>query len=94
MGCVETAARYLGYFVEPKIYCHLMLPTLEECLTVGHLRVFSAIISGSEQRALSLQLDKIASFLQQPYVCQSRKSNYQRQILSSCDSLLIVCKQV
>ncbi|GAB1864932.1 HEAT repeat-containing protein 2 [Camponotus japonicus] len=93
MGCVEIAARYLGYFVEPKIYCHLMLPTLEECLTVGHLRVFSAIISGSEQRALSLQLDKIASFLQQPYVCQSRKSNYQRQILSSCDSLLIVCKQ-
>lgn len=93
VGCVETAARYLGYFVEPKIYCHLMLPTLEECLTVGHLCVFSAIISGSERRALSLQLNKVASFLQQPYVCQSRKSNYQRQILSSCDSLLVVCKQ-
>lgn len=92
--CVETAARYLGYFVDPKICCHLVLPTLEESPTAGHLRVLAAIISGSERRALSPQLDKIASFLQQPYICQSKKSNYQRQILSCCNSLLAVCKEV
>ncbi|XP_067209583.1 dynein axonemal assembly factor 5 [Linepithema humile] len=91
--CVETAAQYLGYFVDPKIYCHLVLPTLEESLTAGHLCVFAAIISGSERRALSLQLHKIANFLQQPYICQSKKSNYQRQVLSCCNSLLSVCKE-
>jgi len=92
--CVEMAAQYLGYFVDPKICCHLILPTLEESLTAGHLRVFAAIISGSERRALSLQLDKIANFLQQPHICQSKKNNYQRQILSCCNSLLTVCKEV
>lgn len=91
---METAARYLGYFVQPKIYCRLVLPTLDESPTTGHLRVFAAIISGSERRALSQQLDKIANFLQQPDICQSKKSNYQRQILSCCNSLLVVCKEV
>ncbi|XP_025994000.1 dynein assembly factor 5, axonemal [Solenopsis invicta] len=93
VGCVETAARYLGYFVQPKIYCHLVLPTLNESPTTGHLRVFAAIISGSERKALSQQLDIIANFLQQPNICQSRKSNYQRQILSCCNSLLAVCRE-
>ncbi|KYN03559.1 PREDICTED: dynein assembly factor 5, axonemal [Cyphomyrmex costatus] len=91
--CVETAARYLGYFVQPKIYCQLVLPTLDESPTTGHLHVFAAILSGSERRALSQQLDKIMSFLQQPNICQSKKSNYQRQILSCCNSLLVVCKE-
>ncbi|XP_011688411.1 PREDICTED: dynein assembly factor 5, axonemal [Wasmannia auropunctata] len=93
VSCMETAARYLGYFVQPKIYCHLVLPTLNESPTTGHLRVFAAIISGSERRALSQQLDKIANFLQQPNICQSKKSNYQRQILLCCNSLLVVCKE-
>lgn len=94
IGCVETAARYLGYFVQPKIYCQLVLPTLDESPTTGHLRVLAAIISGSEQRALLQQLDKIANFLQQPDICQSKKSIYQHQILSCCNSLLVVCKKV
>lgn len=94
IGCVETAARYLGYFVQPKIYCRLVLPTLDESPTTGHLRVFAAIISGSERRALSQQLDNIANFLQQPDICRSKKNNYQRQILSCCNSLLVVCKEV
>lgn len=71
-----------------------MLPTLEESLTAGHLRIFAAIISGSEREALSLHLEKIANFLQQPHICQSKKSNYQSQILSCCNSLLAVCKEV
>ncbi|KAL6268464.1 hypothetical protein P5V15_001597 [Pogonomyrmex californicus] len=93
VGCVETAARYLGYFVQPKIYCHLVLPTLDESPTSGHMRVFAMILSGSERRALSQQLDKITNFLQRPSICWSKKSNYQRQILSCCNSLLVVCKE-
>ncbi|XP_014470409.1 PREDICTED: dynein assembly factor 5, axonemal [Dinoponera quadriceps] len=91
VGCVETAARYLGYFVNPEIYCHLVLPTVEESTTAGHLRVLAAIISGSEPKALSLRLDTIANFLQQPHICRSK--NYQRQLLSCCNSLLVVCKE-
>lgn len=94
VDCVETAARYLGYFVKPEIYCHLVLPTVEEFPTAGHLRVFAAIISGSERKALSLRLDTIASFLQQPHICRSKKSNYQCQLLSCCNSLLMVCEEV
>ncbi|XP_036146880.1 dynein assembly factor 5, axonemal [Monomorium pharaonis] len=93
VACMEVAARYLGYFVKPKIFYHLVLPTLDETLTIGHLRVFAAIISGSERTALSQQLDMIANFLQQPNICRNKESNYQRQILSCCNSLLVVCKE-
>jgi len=91
---IETAARYLGYFIDPKIYCQLVLPTLDESPTAGHLRAFAAIILGSNRQILLLQLEKIANFLQQPYICRSKKNNYQRQILSCCNSLLIVSKEV
>ncbi|EFN80049.1 dynein assembly factor 5, axonemal [Harpegnathos saltator] len=93
VGCVETAALYLGYFVDPAIYCHLVLPTMEESPTAGHLRVLAAIISGSERKALALRLDTIANFLQQPHICRSERSNYQRQLLSCCNALLVVCEQ-
>ncbi|XP_032665903.1 dynein assembly factor 5, axonemal isoform X2 [Odontomachus brunneus] len=91
--CVETAARYLGYFVEPGTYCQLVLPTVEESPTAGHLRVLAAIISGSERKALSPQLGTIANFLQQPHICRSKKTNYQRQLLSCCNSLFMVCEE-
>lgn len=94
VSCIETAARYLGYFIDPKIYCQLILPTLDESPTAGHLRAFAAIIGGSKRQALALELEKISGFLQQPYICRSKKDNYQRQILSCCNSLLAVCREV
>lgn len=83
---METAARYLGYFVQPKIYCQLVLPTLDESSTTGHLRVLAAIISGSEQRALSQQLDKIANFLQQPDIIYAMST--ESSIREEVDKLL------
>nr|XP_012143265.1 PREDICTED: dynein assembly factor 5, axonemal isoform X2 [Megachile rotundata] len=41
---VERAAEYIGYFVHPKSYCHLIISFLDETLSVGHLKVFAAIL--------------------------------------------------
>ncbi|XP_029037546.2 dynein axonemal assembly factor 5 [Osmia bicornis bicornis] len=90
---VERAAEYLGYFVHPKSCCHLIIPTLEETLSVGHLKVFSAILKGSERSALVPLLKDIAKFLQQSHICQSKKTTYQKQILSCCHSLILICKE-
>nr|XP_033333004.1 dynein assembly factor 5, axonemal isoform X1 [Megalopta genalis] len=90
---IEKAAEYLGYFVHPEIYCRLILPTLEESPSVGHLRVFSAILRSSEYSTLLPSLEKIGKFMQQSYICQSKKTAYQQQVFSCCDSLISVCKE-
>ncbi|XP_012266719.2 dynein axonemal assembly factor 5 [Athalia rosae] len=90
---VELAAEYMGYFVPPDIYCHLVLPTLEENPTSGHLRVFSAIIRGSDRKGLVPKLEKISSFLRQSHICRGKNYNYQEQILSCCKSLMSVCNE-
>ncbi|XP_043260636.1 dynein axonemal assembly factor 5-like [Colletes gigas] len=90
---IERAAEYLGYFVHPKTCCHLILPTLQENPSAGHLRVFSAILRGFERYTLLPLLKDIGKFLQQPHICQSTKETYQKQILSCCRSLILICKE-
>lgn len=91
---VELAAEYMGYFVPPDVYCHLVLPTLEENPTSGHLRVFSAILRGSSRKLLVPKLEKIGDFMQQSHICRGKKLDYQQQILSCCKSLMAVCEEV
>jgi dynein assembly factor 5 len=83
----------MGYFVPPNIYCNLVIPTLEENPTAGHLKVFAAILRSSAQEELLPELSRISHFLQEKYICQSRKFLYQMEILSCCRSLLHVCKE-
>ncbi|XP_053974903.1 dynein axonemal assembly factor 5 [Hylaeus volcanicus] len=90
---IERAAEYLGYFVQPKTCCHLILPTLEDTPSTGHLRVFAAILKGSKRSALLPLLKEIGQFLEQPHICQSKKGAYQKQILCCCHSLLLVCEK-
>ncbi|XP_066582269.1 dynein axonemal assembly factor 5 [Prorops nasuta] len=90
---IQIAAKYIGYFVQPKIYIDLILPTLDASLTVGHLRIFSAILRGTQRTALVEYLVQIANFLHNPNICQNKKSKYQKQILCCCDSLLSICKE-
>ncbi|XP_015188867.1 PREDICTED: dynein assembly factor 5, axonemal isoform X2 [Polistes dominula] len=90
---IEIAAEYLGYFVPPQIYCRLVLPTLENSPTAGHLKAFSAIIRCTETNILLPHIEKISNFLQQSYISRSKKSIYQQQLLSCCDSLLTVCNK-
>ena len=93
MTNVELAAEYMGYFVPPEVYCQLVLPTLEETITPGHLRVLAGILRGSEAEKLCPKLVEIGSFLHQPHVCRSKKPKYQEQLLRCCESLIIVCKK-
>ncbi|KAF7387433.1 hypothetical protein HZH68_013110 [Vespula germanica] len=90
---IEIAAEYLGYFVPPQIYCHLALPTLESSPTAGHLRAFSAIIRCTEKSILLPHIEKISNFLQQSHICRSKKSIYQQQLLSCCNSIITVCNE-
>ncbi|XP_046740664.1 dynein axonemal assembly factor 5 [Diprion similis] len=90
---VELAAEYMGYFVPPDVYCHLVLPTLEENPTPGHFRVFSAILRGSDRKSLSPRLEIIGDFLQQPAICRGKNFQYQKQILQCCKSLMFVCQE-
>ncbi|KOC66732.1 HEAT repeat-containing protein 2 [Habropoda laboriosa] len=90
---IEKAAEYLGYFVPPQTYCRLIIPTLEETPSTGHLKVFSAILKGSERCKLLPLLEDIGKFIQQPHICQSKKRIYQKQILSCCSSLISTCKE-
>ncbi|XP_076222309.1 dynein axonemal assembly factor 5 [Nomia melanderi] len=90
---IERAAEYLGYFVPPKTFCHLIIPTLEETPSVGHLKIFAAIIRSSEPYRLLPLLETIGKFMAQPHICQSKKIAYQQQVLSCCHSLISVCKE-
>ncbi|XP_043289630.1 dynein axonemal assembly factor 5 [Venturia canescens] len=89
---VELAAEYMGYFVPPSTYCHLVIPTLDENITAGHLRVFAAILRGSESQSLRPKLCEIGKFLQQPFVCRSKKPRYQKQLARCCESIIKVGK--
>ncbi|XP_008215817.1 dynein assembly factor 5, axonemal isoform X1 [Nasonia vitripennis] len=90
---IELAAEYMGFFVLPKVYCDLILPTLEENPTSGHLKIFASILRGSERENLTKELSRIGHLLQENHICQSRKIRYQMEILSCCRSTLDVCKE-
>ncbi|XP_034950339.1 dynein assembly factor 5, axonemal [Chelonus insularis] len=91
---IILAAEYVGYFISPQTYCKLILPTLKEGnIKTGHLIVFSAIIRGSRRNSLVDKLPDIGDFIQQTYICQSKKANYQYQILRCCEALLNVCQE-
>ncbi|XP_017886513.2 dynein assembly factor 5, axonemal-like [Ceratina calcarata] len=91
---LERACEYMGYFVLPQTYFSLIVPTLEENLSVGHLRVFSSILKGSERSKLKPFLKDVAHFLAQPHICQSRSGEYQKELLACCSSLISACDEV
>lgn len=90
---VKKAAEYIGFFIPPEVYCELILQFFEDNLSTGHLRVFGSILLGTNRKALVPHLEQLGNFLQQKHVCQSRKTNYQKELLFCCESLLLVCKE-
>lgn len=85
---VERAAEMIGYFVPPRIYCDLILPVVQDSCTLGHIMVLAAILKGSRVEELSEEGERIAKFLAQPHVCQTRDVMYQARVLSIVQSLL------
>ncbi|XP_017301287.1 dynein assembly factor 5, axonemal-like [Diaphorina citri] len=85
---VERAAEMIGYFVPPSVYCPLILPTLDEACTQGHITVLAAILKGGRVDEVAVEMDKIARFLSQPHICQNREAEYQSRLLSIVSTLL------
>lgn len=83
----------MGYFVPPKVYCNLIIPTLEENPTSGHLQIFGAVLRGSPRNLLSQELKKIGKFLNQRHVYESGQKRYQGEILNCCEALLDICQE-
>ncbi|XP_021931973.1 dynein assembly factor 5, axonemal isoform X2 [Zootermopsis nevadensis] len=90
---VEKAAELIGYFVPPDTYCKLVLPTMEDSATAGQLRVFAAILKGSDRSTLKEKLTDIGNFLKSAEICWSKETAYQIQLLSCCSNLMVVCEQ-
>jgi hypothetical protein len=70
---VENAAELIGYFVPPDTYCKLVLATMEDSANAKQLRVFAAILKGSDRTTLKEQLTDIGNFLKCPETCWSKE---------------------
>ena len=70
---IERAAELIGYFVPPDTYCKLVLPTMEESAHDGQLKVFAAILKGSDVTTLKEKLIEIGDFFRRPEICQSKE---------------------
>jgi dynein assembly factor 5 len=70
---IEKAAELIGYFVPPDTYCKLVLPTMEDSATERHLRVFAAILKGSDRTTLKGELMDIGNFLKCAEICWSKE---------------------
>ena len=70
---VENAAELIGYFVPPDTYCKLILATMEDCANARQLRVFAAILKGSNRTTLTEKLTDIGNFLKHAETCWSKE---------------------
>ncbi|KAJ9573896.1 hypothetical protein L9F63_008756, partial [Diploptera punctata] len=89
----ERAAELIGYFVPPETYCKLILPTMDESAHVGQMRVFAAVLKGSDKTLLKDKLIEIGDFLRRPDICHSKEKYYQHQLLNCCNALMSVCEE-
>ncbi|KAJ4448007.1 hypothetical protein ANN_10017 [Periplaneta americana] len=90
---VEKAAELIGYFVPADTYSKIVLPTMEDSANMGQLRVFAAILKGSERTLLKEKLTEIGDFLKRPEICYNKEALYQRNLLNCCITLMLVCKE-
>jgi hypothetical protein len=70
---IENAAELIGYFVPPDIYCKLVLPTMEDSANARQLRVFAAILKGSDRASLQGKLTDIGNFSKHAEICWSKE---------------------
>jgi hypothetical protein len=70
---IEKAAELIGYFVPPDTYCKLVLPTMEDSANARQLRVFAAILKGSDRTTLKEKLTDIGNFLKSAEICWNKE---------------------
>nr|XP_033819652.1 dynein assembly factor 5, axonemal [Geotrypetes seraphini] len=91
-NCVKSA-ELIGIFVSPEVFLKLILSALQKSPSPSHLMVLAAVIRGCPSQMLTPHLNKIASTLSQPEICQgSEKVQYLEQLLCCIQTLIKVCQ--
>ncbi|XP_050298226.1 dynein axonemal assembly factor 5 [Anthonomus grandis grandis] len=85
---IVQAGQIIGLFVSYKTWSKIVLPVLEDGPHAGHLTVVSALIEGTPKGNISNEaLEAISKLLAEDYICCSRKSKFQIELLSCVRSL-------
>ncbi|KAI8494919.1 HEAT repeat-containing protein 2 [Branchiostoma belcheri] len=90
---VIKSAELVGCFVEPEIYCQLILPALERQPGANILMVLAAIVRGCRQEHIRTHLQAVCHTLALPDVCRAEEPQYQHQLLSCVQAILTVSQQ-
>lgn len=85
---VERSAELLGYFVEPEIWCKLVLTGLRLSQSAGNLLVIAAVIRGSDKSKLMPYVMDISQALISPDICHTVQTPMHVQLLA-CTSAFI-----
>ena len=70
---VLKSAELVGFFVNPEVYCRLVLPALLSASSPGVLMTFAAIIRGTPKETLQPYLEEICNTLANPDVCHAEQ---------------------
>jgi len=90
---IETAC-LVGLFVEPSIYCKLILPYLESSSAISPvanysgLSILGAYIKGANYYLLDSEIQTICSTLGNPDICSMRDKKSQEELLKCIDEII------
>lgn len=85
---IIEASKILGCFVPVDTWTKILLPAMEDGPHFGHLIVLMGLIEGAPREYISASLEEIAKLLAEPYICQSRKMKYQREMVKCVQAIL------
>lgn len=90
---VVRSAELLGYFLEPPVWCKLVLQAVRTSQAAGPLMVLAAIVRGSQRELLREHLPDMAATLAHEDVCRTVQIDIQIQLLSCVESILQICNE-
>ncbi|XP_064635749.1 dynein axonemal assembly factor 5-like [Lineus longissimus] len=88
------AAELVGYFVEPEVWCKLVLPAVKTHQNYNTLMVLAAIIKGCQKAKIQPFIQVIAATISVPDVSQTNQANVQLQLIDCVDSLTTIAGEM
>ncbi|XP_041363360.1 dynein assembly factor 5, axonemal-like [Gigantopelta aegis] len=90
---VRRAAELIGYFVQPEVWCKLVLTNVRQTQCSGSLMVLASVVRGSERHALKDYISQICNVIASPEICQSIQTDVHLQLLACIDAILDVLQE-
>ncbi|KAL5019260.1 hypothetical protein ScPMuIL_004982 [Solemya velum] len=90
---IQRSAELIGYFVEPAVWCKMILPNVRSSQSLGPLMVLACVIRGSERKSLKSYLTQITETILFPDVCHSFQTPMQDQLLACVESVITTSKE-